>query len=303
MLARAFVRLQIGVSALLALLASVAPLMGSAGRQIAFESDRDGNWEIYLMDVERRLAVNVTRSPDDERAPSWTSDGRALAFYSSYDSGRRGDIFVLELSDGHVWQLIDGGDNNWMPSWSPDGQYLVYLVNYGGIVVADADGSRARRIGYGFRPSWSPDSQRIIYYADRQETLNADVYDMDIHSLSVRNLSRSQAHDFDPAWSPDGKWIAFVSSRGANAAIYIMPACEDARLSDCALAAHPITHNRVADIAPAWSPDGKWIAFTSKNEGFDGIFIMDADGGSLQSVTAPGSNNRLAVWRPQVAGR
>lgn len=305
MLVRAFLRLQIGVLAIIALLLSVVPLAGSvfgAGRQIAFESDRDGNWEIYLMDIDRQIAHNLTRSPDEQRSPAWSSDGRTLAFYSSYDNGLKGNIYVMDISDGGIRKLTDNGENNWMPSWSPDGQNLVYLVNYGGIVVADTDGGNARRIGYGFRPSWSPDSQRIIYYADRQETLNADVYDMDVQSLSTRNLSRHPANDFDPAWSPDGRWIAFASSRQTNADIYVMAACEDADLVACARDAHPITHNRVADIAPAWSPDSRQIAFTSDNQGFAGIFIVDADGGNLRDVTGVGSNNRLAAWRPRMDG-
>jgi Tol biopolymer transport system component len=299
--ARVLFQLQIGVAAVIALLLSVVPLAGSvfgAGRQIAFESDRDGNWEIYLMDVDRRIAHNLTRSPDEQRSPAWLSDGRALAYYSSYDNGRKGDIYVIDVASGGTRQLTTNGENNWQPAWSPDGKRLVYLVNYGGIILADADGGNGRRVGYGFRPSWSPDSRRIIYYADRQETLNADLYFMDINDSRVRNLSLDHANDFDPAWSPDGRWIAFTSSRSGNGDIYVMPSCDDDNFSTCSQAAKAITHNRAADISPAWSPDSRQIAFTSDNESFAGIYIVDADGGNLRGLTGSGSNNRLPAWRP-----
>ncbi len=294
-------RLQIGVALVIALPLSIVPLAGSvfgAGRQIAFESDRDGNWEIYLMDVDRQIVHNLTRNPHEDRSPSWSPDGSDVAYYASDENGL-GDIYVLEIANGQTRQLTNNGENNWMPSWSPDGQHIAYLVNYGGMMMMDANGENAHRLGYGFRPSWSPDSRRIIFYADRDSDMNAEVYDMDLETAVIRNRSQHSSNDMYPAWSPDGRWIAFASARTTNADIYIMPACEDRDLVTCSRDAQPITQNRVADIAPAWSPDSQLIAFTSENEGFEEIFIMDADGSNLGVLTRGSSNNRLPAWRPR----
>jgi len=293
-------RLQVAVSALVGLLLSLMPLAGQAfgaGRQIAFESDRDGNWEIYLMDIEHRINYNLTRSPFDERSPTWSPDGSALAFYSAPENGQ-GAIFVMDLTTQQWRQLTDNMENNWMPSWSPDGQHIAYLVNYGGMVLMDADGANPHRLGYGFRPSWSPDSRRIIFYADRDSDMNAEVYDLDLGTSIIRNRSQHPSNDMYPSWSPDGQWIAFASARTTNSDIFIMPVCEDTALAVCSRDAQPITDNRIADIAPAWSPDSREIAFTSDINGHDAIYLVDMDGKNLSGLVSGTSNNRLPVWRP-----
>ena len=185
-----------------------------------------------------------------------------------------------------------------MPALSPDGQSIVYVVNFGDILIADIDGSNIRYLGTGFRPSWSPDSRRVIYFAEGENEARADIYEITVENAMIRNLSQHYANDFDPSWSPDGKWIAFASEREGSPNIYVMPDCGDDDFAPCIQAAEAITHNRDRNIAPAWSPDSRQIAFTSIRAEHAEIFVVNRDGSDLHRITGGGSNNRLPAWRP-----
>lgn len=301
--ARVLLKFQISLSAVIALLLSIAPLAGSvfgAGPQIAFESDRDGNWEIYLMDVDRQIDHNLTRSPADDHSPSWSNDGSSLVFYSNRDGEQKSDLYIIDVIRGTLQRLTDNTDNNIMPTWSPDGQHIVYVMNFGNMIVMNADGSNPHGLGFGFRPSWSADSQHVIYYADPRNDLNQDIYQINVKNFVILNLSQNRATDWDPASSPDGSLIAFASVRSTTSDIYLMDVCVGSNTAPCAQSAYPLTHNQTDDISPAWSNDSREIAFTSSYNQSAQIFIVNRDGSDLRQLTEGRSNNRLPAWRPVV---
>lgn len=95
-----------------------------------------------------------------------------------------------------------------------------------------------------------------------------------------------------PSGGGSGK-IAFTSHRGdRNDEIYVM----DADGSD----QRNLTNNRAEDSKPAWSPDGKRIAFASDRDGHAQIYVMDADGKNPRRLTNNKGANRYAVWQPVV---
>lgn len=249
------------------------------------------------MDLARRVAVNLTRHPAEDRSPTWSPDGRALAFYSNRVSIQRSDIYTLAIDGGSPVRLTFNGQNNWLPSWSPDGEHIAFVINYGGINLMNADGSGLRALGYGFRPTWSPDGRRLVFYADRREDLRADLYAADIASGIVNLLLHDVANDWDPAWSPDGRWLAFSSARSANAEIYVVEAC-GADGVVCPETTRQLTRNRVADLGPAWSRDGRWLAFTSNSGAYDFIGVVELDEGEMRPLVAGPANFRLPAWRP-----
>ena len=169
-----------------------------AQAQIAFSSNRDGNHEIYVMDADGTNQRRLTNNPASDYSPSWSPDGKRMAFVS-----RR---------DGHV-HPIDG----WRTSE---------------IYVMDADGNNQQRLTdndfYDTHPSWSPDGERIAFISRRaghfigEFGLSSEIYVMDADGKNTRRLTNNRKTDVSPSWSSDGKRIVFSSYRDGNAEIYVM---------------------------------------------------------------------------------
>ncbi len=157
-----------------------------------------------------------------------------------------------------------------------------------------------------FAPTWSPDGRWIAFASNRTD--NYEVYVMDANGGHVQNLTRHASDDFTPAWSPDGSQIAFISRRQGNSEIYIMevmnilanPACT--ALPDmffvnenqpCAPPIRRLTDSSVDEAAPAWSPDGRSIAFVQAGDRDSEIVAMRVNcGDPMQGC--PGDRNNLS---------
>src|SRR5206468_8952791 len=141
------------------------------------------------------------------------------------------------------------------------------------IYAMNADGSGVTRLttspGEDADPAWSPGGKKLAFTSDRGG--NEDVYVMNADGTGVRQLTTSPGADSDPAWSPDGRRIAFTSDRDGDQEIYVMNADgageRDVTNSPAVLpSAAPGARTFGNDSAPAWSPDGARIAFTSDRD-------------------------------------
>ena len=289
-----------------------------AQARIAFASDRDGNWEIYVMDVNGGNPRNLTNDPSDDRDPSWSPDGKRIVFFSNRDGhvidGRpTSEIYVMDADGGNPQNLTNDRNDDRFPSWSPDGKRIAFVSDRDGppryfdIYVMDADGGNLQRLTSDPRdnrnPSWSPDGERIVFGARREghfETKFAvtyEIYVMDADGGNQQRLTENRKNDWGPSWSPNGKRITFASDRKGdlvNIEIYVM----DADGSN----PQRLTENRVYDWQPSWSPDGERIAFVSERDGNSEIYVMDADGGNPQNLTNnPHSDIHPAWYNPAFA--
>lgn len=119
-----------------------SPAWSPDGRQIAFQTDRDGNWDIYLMNVDGSGPVNLTRNGSADRLPSWSPDGRMIAFTSDRDGND--EIYVMNRDGSDVKRLTTDPSQDSYPSWSPDGKQIAFQSKRSGnmdIFVMNSDGS------------------------------------------------------------------------------------------------------------------------------------------------------------------
>ena len=205
----------------------LTPLMVcvDAQAQIVFVSDRNGNNEIYVMDIDGKNSRNLTNNRDKDYSPSWSPDGERIAFSSRRDGNFRNKFGLTDE-----------------------------------IYVMDVDGGNQRRLtnnrGWDWYPSWSPDGERIAFASDRRgDFVNFEIYVMDADGGNPRRLTENRHEDSSPSWSPDGKRITFNSRRDGNLEIYVMDANggNQQRLTN---------NNRQDDFQPAWYTPAFAVALT-----------------------------------------
>ncbi len=265
--------------------------------KIAFTSTRDGNIDIYVMDIDGRNQRRVTVNPARDWLPAWSPDGKKIAFVSNRNNVNedRRQIWVIDADGKNPIRLTDGlVDTN--PDWSPDGTKIVYDTHLvpedhnlapDGIAVMDADGNNKRLVknARGLHPTWSPDGKRIAFISVKNPR-GAQIYVMDVDGRNRMRLTRDFVHKRLPSWSHDGRRIAYV---GDNV-IWVVD-------SDGKNPTQLTEH--VTEDHPTWSPDSEFIAFTSfgRDPGIIGIYTVAVTNGVVDALLRdPDSWNHHPDW-------
>ncbi|MCA1626720.1 MAG: hypothetical protein LC742_01980, partial [Acidobacteria bacterium] len=258
--------------------------------RIAFASDRDGDFEIYVMNPDGGGLTRITNEPTDDLSPVWSPDGERLAFVSYRDGNA--EIYVMNSDGSNPTRLTDNPAADLDPAWSPDGTLIAFTSgrdNTDEIYVMNADGSNQRNLsnnveGDDNQPAWAPTGASLAFASSRDE--NVEIYVMNADGSNQRNLSNNPATDSNPTWSP--MRITFQSDRDSppnmpetNFEIYSINGANGSgptRLTDNA--DNPDTAiDESFDIAPSRSfTNGAMIAFASSRDGDFEIYTISADG-------------------------
>jgi TolB protein len=185
------------------------------GKRIAFTSNRAGNWEIFLINVDGTGLVQLTDDGQGRLSPVWSPDGTQMAY--SGKQGEEWDIFSMpapsdaegELEAGQARRLTSVAGNDISPTYSPGGDMIAFESNRDGdaeIYVMQADGSSQRNISNSPSskdqgPVWTPDNRHLIFYSDRNG--NWDIYMSSLDGGDVVNLTQTPNIDEqEPMWRP-----------------------------------------------------------------------------------------------------
>jgi len=218
----------------------LAPAWSPDGHRIAFQSNRDGNWEIYVMNADGSDVRRLTDDDAQDGEPSWSPDGRRLAFVHS------GRIYEVQATGRGRHSLEQDGE--W-PSWSRAGTALALDVEFGdrnhGIVVSEP-GRTLHAVGTpdNRRPIWSPRA-RLIAYECRFGT-HWNICVLDPKTGSQRVLTGHDSDSFAPTWSPDGTHLAFLSDRDGLDQLFVMRADGTAVVR--------LTSGQADKDTPSWRP-------------------------------------------------
>jgi len=189
------------------------PTWSPDGKRIAFHSDRGGNFDIWIVNVDGSGLTRLTQSPADDRYPSWSPDGLRIA-YTSNRSGNE-DVWVVNVgqalagaADENAVNLTRSPERDRYPMWSPDGSRLTFNTNRDGdyeVYIMNADGSGQQNISRSPHSTegladWSPDGRLLVLYSDRPG--NKDIFVVDLKTDKWVNVTRDPAGDEFCTWSP-----------------------------------------------------------------------------------------------------
>lgn len=254
--------------------------------KILFNTYRDGNPEIYVVDSNGNNLHNLTNHPGEDLSPDVSPNGNTLAFQSNRAGST--SIYVANFYGSNVHQITDqaGADHN--AKWSPVGSKIAFESSTRDgnpeIYVVNANGSDLHNItnhsADDNNPTWNPDGSKIAFESRRNG--NWDIYVVNVDGNNLRNITNRPSNDTSPSWSPDGSKIAFTS----GSSIYLI---------------HPDgrnLHSITSGDAPSWNPDGSKIAFISKRDGNEEIYVMNSDGSNQTRLTYNPYGDWSPTWNP-----
>jgi dipeptidyl aminopeptidase/acylaminoacyl peptidase len=224
------------------------------------------NRDLWMTSWDGRRSVRLTTSPSAEGTPRWSPDGRYLAFLSSRDDSRdAAQVWLLDRSGGEAERVtnLPGGVSEY--AWSPDSKRLVLVASDSDSVSSAAGSdSTARRTPRPIVIDRYQFKEDETGYLDRKRS---HLYLFDLATRKPQILTPGDYNEQLPVWSPDGSSIAFISKRRPefdrtnNWDLYVVAASPGATPRQLTTFPGPDMDPEWGGRPPAWSPDGKSIAY------------------------------------------
>jgi len=257
---------------------------------------KDGKrYRLVISDADGQNIRNAMNSSEPIISPSWSPDGKKVAYVSFED--RKPVIYVHELATGRRIALSNQKGNNSAPAWSPDGRKLAISLSKDGntqIYGINADGTGLQRFTRGntidTEPQYSADGRYIYFTSDRGG--NPQIYRMSAEGEQVEGVKRvtyKQGFVTSPRISPDGKFLAYIANIGGAYRLYILNlATGDAQaLTD-----------GTSDESPSFAANGRYVLYSTKVNGKRVLAAVSVDGNAKQVLSIPGSDVRQPSWGP-----
>jgi Tol biopolymer transport system component len=284
--------------------------LGKTENELAFMSDRDGDWDLYLLDKDDQLHNLTDESGGHEYFPGFTFDGEQISMYST----ATGDVTPARVdTDGTnfktqsmieaILDVVAQGKTDWDPAWDPGGDRMAWNKVLPGLppkvemFVADSNGENAVQLTDNGElegmHAWSPDGAQLVYVTTTGGKFNT--YKINVTDQTVTRLTEHDTNDYQPFWSLDGSKILVIYSFHVALVdgvteMYVM----NADGSDL----HPLGEGEVFAGDLTYSPYGGQVAYVSNESGYWHIYTMNADGSNVKQLTEGNSNNLYPAWRP-----
>lgn len=174
------------------------------GSAVAFVSNRNGEFQIFLMNEDGSNQYQLTTGGGNSFNPSWSPNDTLVMFTN--DRNGSSDIYVVDVTTGEDRLLVGGPERDYSPAWSPDGSQIAYATREGDeayLMVVDADGSNPRRVASNVYPDdpgvvWSPDGSQIAFL--RLGDQFVDIYVVTLEDGNIQRLTNHPGFDGNVTW-------------------------------------------------------------------------------------------------------
>lgn len=269
-----------------------------ATAKIAFASNRDGNWEIYLMNPDGSQQERLTRNNALDHSPVWSPTGEQILFTSDRDGIK--DLYVMDADGGRVRRVFAKLAVRIEPTWLPDGERIAFHAETPrwSIQTATINGEDVKQVAsaesHGGNPSWSANGNEIAFVKGAGGTYRIFIVKLD--SGDIRTfLPKESALMHTPSWSPKGDKLAFTWSKWGlrNKSAIFVANRDGSHLRQ-------ISERVPLAYYPAWSPDGDKIVYVEEAvERNRQIAVVDVETGGKTQLTHRGWNITPSWFDPK----
>jgi len=269
-------------------------LTGSQGifrTKIAFVSEDGGEKGLYLMDWDGQRVKKTGLKGNLMLTPRWSADGSKL-IYSS-ERGRQWGLYLLDFSRTTEKKVFVSRGTNMAGDFFPQGDRVVFSSSKEGtpdLFILSLIDYKIKKLtashGIEVSPAVSPDGNYIAFVSDRGGS--PQIYLMRSDGSDIRRVTFEGSYNTSPSWAPKGDRIVFSCRRGKNQICMVKPdGSEVVQLTE-----------QGNNEDPSFSPDGRYVTFTSDRDGIKGIYIMRANGEAQKRISPKGLRTTGPRWSP-----
>lgn len=247
------------------------------GKQILFQSNESGNWQVCVMDADGKNVRQITNDTFNNNFIDWSPDNKKIAFVS--DRTGNEEIFVMNADGSQQQQLTFTHARNIHPYWSPKGDKIFFNstrddANAFEIYVMNADGSNVKRITHTADDETcarlSPSGNKLVYLKNNEHGLD-DVFVMDLQTKQEQNITNTATSDGWPCWVNGDNTILYSAREGGRYKLFVY----DVKNKTNTRLTNPPSPSY--DARANLSPDRKKIVFNRQTDGEKntiGIYVL-----------------------------
>lgn len=269
-------------------------LTGESGvfrSRIAYVADERGEKSLHIMDWDGSRATSLGLKAHILMSPRWSKDGTKIVY--SAEKNRQWGIYVLDFASGKAEKVFSSPGTNIAADFTPDGTEVVFSSSKDGtpdLFSLNMKSGILKKLtssyGIDVSPVVSPDGHSVAFVSDRGGS--PQIYIMRRNGTDARRITFEGSYNTSPCWSPKGDKIVFSGRRGTNQIFLVNP--------DGSGLTQLTSDGNNED--PSFSPDGRYITFSSDRDGTKGIFIMRANGENQKRITPRNLRASGPRWSP-----
>jgi len=241
------------------------PSLSPDGNMVAFYSNNDGDYDIYIMNIDGTGVKNLSSNDyAGDFMPSWSPDGKKICYHS--EENGKSDIYTINADGSNKFNVTDNYYEDYGPIWAPDGNSIYYISGDGenfDIYSIAPDGSNNKKLTndafFEESLSFSPDGRTILYAAGEIDSTVFEIFLLDIATLKITKLTDNKSYIRMPFWTMEGKNIVFNSDMDGLNKIY--------SINRDGTGLKNLTANKFEDYIAGVSSDSKKIIYQSYEYG------------------------------------